>query len=212
MLVTEIKQHNKTKYKVYIDHEFAFVLYKGELHKYRLKEGEEVPEHVYRELTQEVLPKRAKLRAMNLLTKRPYTERKLRDKLEEGLYSTECIDSAIEYVKSFGYLNDKAYAADYITYHMESQSRRVMEQKLMQKGIDAKVIKECMDEITDHSGEDAEQEQIRRLFLKKYKGQTPQDCAEKTKMMNFFLRKGYSMSSVKRALAEISLDDLYNSD
>ena len=212
MLVTEIKQHNKTKYKIYVDHEFAFVLYKGELHKYHLKQGEEIPEHVYRELTGEVLPKRAKLRAMNLLTKRPYTEQKLRDKLEEGLHSAECIDIAIEYVKSFGYLDDRAFATDYIAYHMDSQSRRIMEQKLLQKGIDAKVIKECMDEITEHSGEDLEKEQIRRLFLKKYNGRIPQDCAEKTKMLNFFLRKGYSVSSVKRALAEISLDDLYNSD
>ena len=212
MLVTGITQHNKTKYKIYIDYEFAFVLYKGELHKYRLKEGEEIPESVYHELTQEVLPKRAKLRAMNLLTKRPYTERKLRDKLEEGMHSTECVDIAIDYVKSFGYLDDRAFATDYIAYHMESQSRRVTEQKMLQKGIDAKVIKECMDEFEQHSCEDMEKEQIRRLFMKKYSGQIPQDCAEKTKMMNFFLRKGYSVSSVKRALAEISLDDLYNSD
>ncbi len=210
MIITDITEHNKTKNKVYVDYEFAFVLYKGELHKYRIKIGEPISEIIYRELTEEILPKRAKLRAMNLLTKRPYTERKLRDKLTEGMYPQTCIDIAIDYVKSFGYLDDRAYTADYITYHMSSQSRRVMEQKLLQKGIDAKIIRECLEEIGEGECSDAEQEQIRQLFYKKYRGRIPSDSAEKTKMMNFFLRKGYSMSVVKRALAEISLDDLYN--
>lgn len=212
MLVTEITEHNKTKYKIYVDYEFAFVLYKGELHKYRLKAGEPIAENVYRELTEEILPKRAKLRAMNLLTKRPYTERKLREKLEEGLYSPACMDAAIDYVKSFGYLDDKAYAADYIAYHMSSQSRRVMEQKLMQKGIDAKLIRECLDEIDLHECEEVEKEQIRSLFMKKCKGKIPQENAEKTKLINFFVRKGYTVSTVKRALEELSLDDLYNQE
>jgi len=212
MVVTEITEHKKTKYKIYVDYEFAFVLYKGELHKYRLKKGEEIAEDIYRKLTEEVLPKRAKLRAMNLLTKRPYTERKLREKLEEGLHSPKCIEAAITYVKSFGYLDDKTFASDYISYHMTSQSRRVIEQKLVQKGVDLKVIRECMEELDVHDCESAEYEQIRQLFLKKYKGKIPQDCAEKTKLLNFFVRKGYNVSSVKRALAEISLDDLYNEE
>lgn len=212
MVITEIKEHNKTKYKIYVDYEFAFVLYKGELHKYKIKQGEEIPEQIYRELTTEVLPKRAKLRAMNLLTKRPYTEQKLREKLEEGLHSPECVDIAISYVKSFGYLDDKTFAMDYISYHMSMQSRRVTEQKLMQKGIDSKIIRECMEEMDTQLCETAEHEQIRRLFYKKFKGQAPQDCAEKTKMMNFFVRKGYSLSSVKRVLADFSLDDLYNDE
>lgn len=210
MIITEIAAHNKTKYKVYVDYEFAFVLCKGELHKYRLEKGEPIPETVYRELTEEVLPKRAKLRAMHLLTKRPYTERKLRDKLAEGLHTPGCIDIAIDYVKSFGYLDDRAYAADYIAYHMSSQSRCVIEQKLLRKGIDAKVIRACMDEIGEREGAGAEQEQIRQLFWKKYKGRIPQDPTEKTKMMRFFAGKGYNVSAVRHALTEIPLDDLYN--
>lgn len=210
MIITDIAEHNKTKYKIYVDYEFAFVLYKGELRKYRLQKGEVISEAVYRELIEQVLPKRAKLRAMNLLTKRPYTEQKLREKLMDGLHSQECVDIAINYVKSFGYLDDRAYAQDYIAYHMSSQSRRALEQKLMRKGIDTKIIRECLEEIGGEECAEVEQEQIRQLFLKKFHGQIPQDSAEKTKMMNFFLRKGYSTSAVRCALSDISLDDLYN--
>ncbi|MBE5880824.1 MAG: regulatory protein RecX [Lachnospiraceae bacterium] len=210
MLITDIKEHNQSKYKVYVDHEFAFVLYKGELHKYGIKKDAVLSEEMYREIIEQVLLKRAKLRAMNLLTKRPYTEAKLREKLCEGMYPPSCTDKAIAYVKSFGYLDDRAYAEDYISYHMESQSRRVMERKLLQKGIDAKVIQECMAKLDDGQISEREREQIRALFEKKYKGQIPQEASEKAKMLQFFLRKGYAMSNVKHALAEISLDDLYN--
>ena len=52
MIVTDVVLHNKTKYKVYLDTEFAFVLYKGELHKYHIQKGEMIPEPIYRELTE----------------------------------------------------------------------------------------------------------------------------------------------------------------
>ena len=67
MLVTQVTELSKSRSKVYIDQEFAFVLYKGELRLYHIKESEELRPEDYRTIMQEVLPKRAKLRAMNLL-------------------------------------------------------------------------------------------------------------------------------------------------
>ena len=41
MIVTEIEPYTRTKFKVYLDGKFAFVLYKGELSRYGIrKEGE----------------------------------------------------------------------------------------------------------------------------------------------------------------------------
>ena len=39
MVVTKVEMLTKIKYKVYLDEEFAFVLYKGELSHYRIVEG-----------------------------------------------------------------------------------------------------------------------------------------------------------------------------
>ena len=114
MTVTKITEISKSKLKITIDEEFAFVLYKGELHHYRLQEGEEISDEVYSEIMEEILPKRAKLRAMNLLKARAYTVKQLTDKLREGGYPESIIEDAISYVISYGYLNDRFYAADYI--------------------------------------------------------------------------------------------------
>ena len=92
MVVTQISEVSKSRCKVYIDQEFAFVLYKGELRLYKLAEGKEIAQKTYDELMNIVLPKRAKLRAMNLLQKRSYTEKQLRDKLKEGFYPEKIMD------------------------------------------------------------------------------------------------------------------------
>jgi len=84
MLITKTEPVNKTKYAVSIDGEFAFVLYKGELHKYGISENRELAQDVFDEIMEHVLPKRAKLRCMNLLKSREYTRQQMEDKLRQG--------------------------------------------------------------------------------------------------------------------------------
>ena len=101
MIVTGITAITKSRSKVFLDGEFAFVLYKGELRRFHLQEGSEISQRAYEEIMKEVLPKRAKLRAMNLLTKKDYTTAKLREKLMEGGYPEMIIQEALDYVASW---------------------------------------------------------------------------------------------------------------
>ena len=73
MIVTGITEISKSRVKIEIDHEFAFVLYKGELRLYKIEVGKQIEDADFCKLKEEVLPKRAKLRAMNLLKSRAYT-------------------------------------------------------------------------------------------------------------------------------------------
>ena len=77
MVITKTEAVNKSKYAVSIDGEFAFVLYKGELHKYGIAENREISRDIYEEIMGTVLPKRAKLRCMNLLKSREYTRQQM---------------------------------------------------------------------------------------------------------------------------------------
>lgn len=81
MLVTEISDISKKQSRIHVDHDISFVLYKGELRQYGIVEGEELPQETYHKLLEELPPRRARLRAMNLLQIRDYTEKQLRDKL-----------------------------------------------------------------------------------------------------------------------------------
>ena len=57
MTVTRIEELSRSRCKIYLEDSFAFVLYKGELRLFGVREQEELSEESYREIMQEVLPK-----------------------------------------------------------------------------------------------------------------------------------------------------------
>ena len=208
MLVTQVTELSKSRSKVYIDQEFAFVLYKGELRLYHIKEGEPLKEEDYRTIMEEVLPKRAKLRAMNLLQGREYTTSQLRTKLQQGFYPPKIIELAIDYVTGYHYIDDLRYAVDYITYHEDSRSRRRIEQDLQGKGILAATIEEAWQVWRENGGKQDEQAMILELLHKKHydtEGET--DWKERQKIYAFLARKGFSAEAIRKAIGGMHGDD-----
>lgn len=142
--------------------------------------------------------KRAKLRCMHLLEKRDYTEKELRQKLENGKteYTEEQIDGAIAYVKSFHYVDDGRYACKYIEAMQLRKSRRQIEQELYQKGVDRELIQEAFEE----TGEVPEEEQIARWMEKRNFHPEEADLKEKQRMYAFLARKGFRAENIQRVM------------
>ena len=142
--------------------------------------------------------KRAKLRCMHLLEKRDYTEKELRQKLENGKteYTEEQVDGAIAYVKSFHYVDDGRYACKYIEAMQSRKSRRQIEQELYQKGVDRELIQEAFEE----TGEVPEEEQIARWMEKRNFHPEEADLKEKQRMYAFLARKGFRAENIQRAM------------
>lgn len=200
MKVTQIAELSRSRSKIYIDQEFAFVLYKGELRLYHVREGEELTEGDYRTILDEVLPRRAKLRAMNLLKGREYTTEELRRKLKQGMYPDKVIEEALTYVASFRYTDDLRYAVSYITYHEEDKSRRRIEQDLTAKGISREILAKAWIEWQEQGGAQDEQAMIQQLLEKRHYDPKHADMKERQKTFAFLMRKGFSNEAVRRAL------------
>ena len=200
-IITRIEELDKKRSKIYIDGEFAFVLYKGEITQYKLGESEQMEEQVYHAIRHDILPKRAKKRSLNLLQKRPYTEQKLREKLAEGYYPEAIIEEALEYVKSFHYIDDYEYACQYIFYHKEAESRRKMEDKLTIKGINKEILEQAFRDSYDEEEQlEIELQQAKKLLdKKKYDGDAA-DWKEKKKIYAFLVRKGISSSVIRKVM------------
>ena len=202
-IVTKIEELDKKRSKIYINQEFAFVLYKGEIRQYKIKIENEIDNHTYNVIRDEILPKRAKKRCLNLLQKRPYTECKLREKLVEGYYTQDIIEEAIHYVKSFHYIDDYEYACQYIFYHKESETRKKIEEKLMIKGISKEILNQAFDDSYDDAEEQQEIElQQAKKFLekKKYNPET-MDWKEKQKIYAYLARKGITSSIIRKVMS-----------
>ena len=200
MLVTQISEVSKSRCRVYLDGQFAFVLYKGELRRFQIKVDEELSEESYREIMTEILPKRAKLRSMNLLQSRDYTRRQLADKLEQGDYPQECIEEAIAYVESYGYIDDKRYARDFIEYNLASKSRTRIETDLMRKGIGKEIIREAFEELDDLGVKQDELALACDLLRKKKYCADTATGQEQQKMYGFLYRRGFRHDIISKAL------------
>lgn len=200
MTVTKIEEMDKKRVRLYIDEQFSFVLYKGELRLYHLQEEKEISQETYDEIMQQLLPKRAKLRCMNLLKTKSYTEKQLRDKLKQGEYQEELIDAAIDYVKSYGYVDDRKYAQEFIEYNMTGKSRMRMEQDLMKKGIDRKIIRAVFDEMKEEGNVQDEMAMVLELLHRKNYHKDTASIKEKQKLSSWLYGKGFGADTIRNAL------------
>lgn len=201
MIVTGISEMSKSRVKVEIDGEAAFVLYKGELRIYEIKEGNTLSREHYETLMQEVLPKRAKLRAMNLLRGRSYTRMQLLNKLIEGGYPTELAEDAVDYTESFGYVNDEQYVRDFIEYNKERKTRQRMLTDLMHRGISKQLFEQIFDEEVGEDSAGLEEEQIKEWIRKKNFSPDEASMEDMRKMASFLYRKGFSFDTIRNVLA-----------
>lgn len=197
MLITQISELDKKRMMIRTDEAVSFVLYKGEVRKLALKEGEELPAEVYEEIRSEILIKRARKRAMFLLEKMDRTESQLRDKLRQGFYAEDIIEDAISYVKGYHYIDDTRYARNYVRYQKERKSKRQIKADLLQKGVDRDVIDSAME--SEYEAE-SEQELILKWIEKRHYSMENSDRKEKQKMYQFLMRKGFRSEDILRVL------------
>ena len=205
MLIESVEPVGKDRSRIILEDGRNFVLYKGEMRILKLKENTDLSEDVYKNIMETVLPKRAKLRALNLLKTRAYTEYGLRKKLTEGGYPDSVTDIAISYVKSFGYINDRQYALDYIGEQSSKRSKKELYLKLTQKGIGKEILDGVFSEVYG-SYKDAREESsfnetdviLKTLKKKGYTGS--ESYEERQKILSYFYRRGFEMDSVYKAM------------
>lgn len=137
--------------------------------------------------------RRAKLRALHLLTAMDRTEADLRGKLSAS-YCDEAVETAVEYVKSFGYLDDERFVRNYIESKSRSKSRRQIEQELIfRKGVSKEAVEKGFEnaQMTDVS------EVILRYMQKKKIDPTNCNYEQKNKFFAYMLRKGFQKEDLK---------------
>lgn len=199
MTVTKIEavRNSKNRYKVYVDEQFAFVLYKGELSRYNVAVDEEITENIYQEIKKEVVVKRAKLRALHLLNDMGRTQMQLREKLKQSDYTEDVVEEAMRYVESFGYINDAEYARSFILNRRDRKSQKELYMQLSQKGISSDVLEMVFEECYD---DDSSKEAISAIMKKKKYNPDTATGEETQKILTYLTRKGFRYEDIRQVL------------
>ena len=145
----------------------------------------------------DTLVKKAKLRALNLLNTMGRTEAQLRQKLKQSNYPEEVIEIAMDYVKSFGYVNDFEYARSFIQNRKEKKSQKELYMLLSQKGIKNDILDMVFEEYYDS---DSSKEAIITILRKKKYNSDTATREETQKMYAFLTRKGFAYDDIRRVL------------
>ncbi len=195
MLVTKLEPFG-SRVKIYINNDFAFVLYKGEISKYGLKEGQEIPSNTYSVIMNKLFD-RGKERALYMLDKSYKTKRYVMDKLKAGLYPESIIDKVVSFLEEINLINDLRYAEMYIDYKRGSKSKKQIVQDLYVKGVDKKLIDQAFEE-----SDFTDTESLKKYIEKKNNKYDLSDRKDIQKFYSYLVSKGYSCGDVKDALRD----------
>lgn len=192
----------KGKYQIFFENGNHCWVYGYEIRGMHLEEGSYISESEYQHIYREIIGKRAKKRALHLLENMDRTEKQLRDKLLASDYPEECVEAAIEYVKSYHYIDDLRYASTYTRYAKEKLSRGQIKQKLMMKGVPKEMIEHAIEEEYDTD----ESDHIRKLLEKKKFGASSADEGEFRRVYNYLLRRGFHSNDILREMKSLQAD------
>ncbi len=185
----------KSRMLVTLDCDISFVLYKGEIKKFRLKEGD-ILDCDKLNAIYEVLYKRARERALYMLDDSYKTKKQIVDKLILGKYPENIINKVIEYLEEYDMINDFRYAMLYIEYKGESKSKIQIIQDLYKKGIKKDTVDMAFEE-----SEFSDKQSLKKIIKKKITKYNLEDKKELNKFYRFLLSKGYKYDDIKRELA-----------
>lgn len=197
--VVSVVLKEKRRVAIRFDNGVEVTLYRSELRGLPLQEGtlltqegSYIPEELYHRILTEVVGIRARKRALFLLEKMDRTEHQLYDKLRQNGYPEECVQNAVDYVKSFHYIDDLRYARTYVRYHQQKKSRQRLKMDLLQKGVAKDTIERALEEefVSD------ERDKIRALLEKRRYDYRTKDAKEQQRMYQFLLRRGYKSSDI----------------
>ncbi len=143
--------------------------------------------------------KRAREKAVYYLQFSGKTESELRKKLAEQEFSPASVDSAIEFVKKYRYLDDEDYTRRFIERNGQKKSRKQMMYELTQKG----VSRDILDLVFEDMEVDEESQILALLAKRKYPGEAA-TREEKQKISSYLARKGFSYDAIQTALIQFA--------
>ncbi|MCR5836893.1 MAG: recombination regulator RecX [Lachnospiraceae bacterium] len=193
--VTEVSPYNKMKVRVKLDSGFTFALYKGEISKYKIFTDEYISEEILNQIVDEVLKKRAKERALYLISDVIKTKKQITDKLEKDCYPKSVIDYVISFLEEYSFVDDYSYACSYVQTYSSRKSVSQLKCDLYKKGIEKSMIESVLSEC--EIDEDASIDRLMERGIRKY---DINDISGKRKLYAMLMRKGYGYDCINRAL------------
>lgn len=187
---------DKRRCNIYIDGRFFCGLTLEATMKNRLKVGMVVSPECMNEIQLESEKNVAFDKALNFLSATRKTQEQVKTYLKGKGYLPSVIEYVVEKLNGYDFLNDGAYAKDYVGFTAKRKGARLIKMELRAKGVDERDIDEALNELQPQ-----EQETAAIEILKKYMRYKTADRETLAKAFKYLLGKGFEYDVARSALA-----------
>ena len=196
-IITDIvpQVNSASRFSVFIDGEFAFGISDFDLYTLRLSKGDEITEEKMAEIESVIDIDKCKNYAIDLVSRKMYTEKEIRVKMKQKEFSQTAIDNVVDILKEYGYINDEAYATIYCEHYMQKYGVKKLEFELKNKGVSSEIIENALLGVKN---DDTLEEMIRKKV-----GTKELDFKEYSKIVRHFLSKGFEYDAIQEILNKL---------
>lgn len=198
----ETGKRNKERVNVYIDDEYAFSINMELVYKFGLKVNEEVNKEKLIEISKSENLSKCKESALRTIERSYKTEKEIRDKLLAKEFDIETVDSTINFLIEYGFIDDSKFVSMYIKDRIRTQGRNKIRYSLISKGVNKLLIEEAFSTLD----RDDEMERAIILCEKKYLNiskREDDDFKIKNKLTRYLLGRGYDYDIAKEVIREV---------
>lgn len=197
MKITAVEPRRKQMCALFIDGEYVMNLDAQTLIENRFDVGREIDDDELKDIIDKSNERRAKEKALWLISYRSHSKKELFDKLKRG-FDEASAQKAVDRMEELGLINDEEFAKLYARklVNGKKMSVKAAEYELYRKGIDKITAEQVLGEL-----EYDPQTQITEFITKKYKN--IQDEKIKRRAVAALQRKGYSWEEIKQAIESL---------
>jgi len=204
----EVQKKQKHRYNIYIDEQFAFAVHEDVLMKHQLFKGKHVDPQLMAEVLRDDERQQAYLKTIRWLGGRGRTEKEIRLYLRRKEYEDAIIDECIDRLKKERYVNDERLSKQLMEERLTLQGKGKIwvRQELLQKGVAKSIIQETLESVQPED----EEASASALARKRWRTLAKQEnrLAAQRKLYAYLARRGYSPSAVKKAVREVTQEEL----
>lgn len=204
--VTKIQaQKRKGRYNVFLDGKYAFPVAEATLIEFRLMNGTELDDLQIKQIQDSENINKAYGDAVNYLSYQLRTKKEIKDYLYKKEYHRDAVDTVIGKLEDLHYLDDAAYAKSYINTQLRTTANgpKIMEQKMVQKGVPNNIIQDKLAEIDEDILLENAVEFAKKQARKQKRASFQQML---TKIRQSLYQKGFGNEIIEEAIKSLDLE------
>lgn len=196
--ITNIVQHGKETYSVFLDGAFFCKLNAETIVKTGIKVGKEISKEEIENAQAENEKLVAFDKCLKLLSV-PKTRKQIVDSLSSKGYAPKTISYCLEKLDEYKYLDDEAFARLYVNSYSFKKGKRLLEFELKSKGVSQEIINKVMQNY------EFSQEDLISLAEKFIKGKA-KDKKTAQKLSAHLFSKGFTLDEISPVVRKLVFD------